>query len=221
MKSKLFNSFYEKSHSMLYPLVKRSDYFLHLEKRLNIFHSPEKRELLIYQKLEYIFKNFDIDFITIILDHSIKKPKYTKNREVVFPSKNEEINFFDIAFIISEIILVEFLSKNKTHKNLFASIYKYALTKIYKIEAIAIDKLFAEIGIEKTDSFYFIYDSFVNKDAWTLLAKNYHINAVDMKKKKSNLMLKYFFKKDKESITVCVLNNKKIKVFIVDDNIEN
>lgn len=203
----------------LYPLIESTDYFLHLNKRLNIFETPAKRELLVVQKLDYILKNFDLGFVNVVLDENAKYPKYTKNKQAVFPLKNEEKNFFDVALVVSEIIMIEFLKEKKVYEELFASIYKSVLFKLYKIDPAITESVFNSIGITTHDNYELIHDSFVNKDAWNLVNKEFGFNLTDMKKTVSTNMTYYTFNKKCEDhmkkIIVCVLTNKKVKVFVV------
>lgn len=214
MKSKQFNAFYESSYDELYPLVQQTEYFTHLLGRLNIFTTPAKRHLLVKQKIEYILKNFDMGFITVIVDEKVKTPKYTKNKEMVFPAFNEEKNFFDVVYLISEVIMVEFIGMKKTYDKTFASIYKDVLGKIYKIEAAPIIKMFESLGVTEINAYEMIYDSYINKDAWTLIYDRYNFRLNDMNKEETDLMVKYFFEKDNEKVIVCALKNKKVKAFV-------
>lgn len=214
MKSKQFNAFYESSYDELYPLVQQTEYFTHLLGRLNIFTTPAKRHLLVKQKIEYILKNFDMGFITVIVDEKVKTPKYTKNKEMVFPAFNEEKNFFDVVYLISEVIMVEFIGMKKTYDKTFASIYKDVLGKIYKIEATPIIKMFESLGVTEINAYEMIYDSYINKDAWTLIYDRYNFRLNDMNKEETDLMVKYFFEKDNEKVIVCALKNKKVKAIV-------
>lgn len=203
----------------LYPLVESTEYFIHLKKRLNIFETPAKRELLVIQKLEYILKNFDLGFVQVILDENAKYPKYTKNKQAVFPLIHEEKNFFDVALVVSEIIMIEFLKEKKIYEELFASIYKNVLSKLYKIDLAITESIFNSIGITTHDNYEMIHDSFVNKEAWNLVNKEFGFNPTDMKKTVSTHMTYYNFNKNCEDhikkIIVSVLTNKKVKVFLV------
>jgi hypothetical protein len=214
MKSKLFNAFYESSYNELYPIVQQTEYFNHLVSRLNIFTTPAKRHLLVQQKIEYILKNFDMDFVKVIIDDKAKSPNYTKNKEMIFPAHNEEKNWFDVVYLISEVIMIDFIGIKKSYDKLFASIYKDVLSKVYKIEAHNITAMFEKIGVADSLSYEMIYDSYINKDAWTLIYDRYAIILNDMKKEENDIMVKYFFEKDAENITVCTLRNKKVKVIV-------
>ncbi len=214
MKSKQFNAFYESSYDELYPLVQKTEYFIHLVSRLNIFTTPAKRHLLVKQKLEYILKNFDMGFITVIIDEKAKSPKYTKNKEMIFPAVNEEKNFFDVAYLISEVIMVDFIGVKKTYDKTFASIYKDILGRIYKIGHEPIVKMFENLGVVDLNAYEMIYDSYINKDAWTLIYERYNFRLNDMNKEETDLMVKYFFEKDSEKVIVCALKNKKVKAIV-------
>lgn len=214
MKSKQFNEFYESSYDELYPLVQKTDYFTHLVSRLNIFTTPAKRHLLVKQKIEYILKNFDMGFISVVIDEKAKVPKYTKNKQMIFPANNEEKNFFDVVYLISEVIMVEFIGIKKTYDKIFASIYKDIMGRIYKIEPEIIIKMFKSLGINEVNAYEMIYDSYINKDAWTLIYDRYNFRLNDMNKEENDLMVKYFFEKDNEKVIVCTLKNKKVKVIV-------
>lgn len=214
MKSKQFNAFYERSYDELYPLVQQTDYFTHLLSRLNIFTTPAKRHLLVQQKLEYILKNFDMGFIHVIVDEKAKTPKYTKNKEMIFPAHQEGKNFFDIVYLISEVIMVEFIGMKKTYDKTFASIYKDVLAKIYKIEFEPVITMFNHLGVADLNAYEMIYDSYINKDAWTLIYEKYNFRLNDMTKEETDLMVKYFFEKNNEKIVVCALKNKKVKAIV-------
>jgi len=123
MKSKAFNKFYDLSHNLLYPHVINNAFFKDLKKRLNIFVSQEKRATLIKQKIEYIFLNFDINGYEIVIDDKIDKIRISKNKKVYFPYKNQEINFFDAIFVISEIITKDFLNKSKKLQDILLIVF--------------------------------------------------------------------------------------------------
>ena len=214
MKSKQFNEFYERSYDELYPLVQKTDYFTHLVSRLNIFTTPTKRHLLVKQKIEYILKNFDMGFISVVIDEKAKVPKYTKNKQMIFPAGNEEKNFFDVVYLISEVIMVEFIGMKKTYDKTFASIYKDILSRIYKLDPTPIIKMFESLGVTEINAYEMIYDSYINKDAWTLIYDRYNFRLNDMNKEETDLMVKYFFEKNNEKVIVCTLKNKKVKAFV-------
>lgn len=214
MKSKQFNAFYERSYDDLYPLIQKTEYFNHLVSRLNIFTTPAKRHLLVKQKIEYILKNFDMGFIRVIVDEKAKTPKYTKHKEMIFPANHEEKNFFDVVYLISEVIMVEFIGMKKSYDKTFASIYKDVLSRIYKIESQPIIDMFSHLGITDLSAYEMIYDSYINKDAWTLIYEKYNFRLNDMSKEETDLMVKYFFEKDNEKVVVCTLKNKKVKAIV-------
>lgn len=214
MKSKLFNAFYESSYNDLYPIVQQTEYFNHLVSRLNIFTTPEKRHQLVKQKIEYILKNFDMGFVNVIMDDKVKTPNYTKNKEMIFPTEHEEKNWFDVVYLISEVIMVDFIGIKKSYDKVFASIYKDILSKVYKIESLHTTAMFEKIGVPDSSSYEMIYDNYINKDAWNLIYEKYAIRLNDMKKEESDMMVKYFFEKNNEKITVCTLKNKKVKVIV-------
>lgn len=217
MKSKLFNAFYAQSYDELYPLVQQTEYFTHLLKRLNIFTTPSKRHLLVQQKIEYILKNFDMGFITVVIDEKAKIPKYTKNKEMIFPAGNEEKNWFDVIYLISEVIMVDFIGMKKTYDKTFASIYKDVLSRVFKIDPSTTITMFNNIGVVDVGAYEMIYDCYINKDAWTLIYEKYQFRLNDMNKEETDLMVKYFFEKENEKVTVCSLKNKKIKVIVTSD----
>lgn len=215
MKSKQFNAFYESSYDELYPLVKQTDYFRHLLHRLNIFTTPDKRHLLVKQKIEYILKNFDMHFVNVIIDEKAKTPKYTKNKEMVFPAHHEEKNWFDLMYLISEVIMIEFIGMKKTYTDVFASIYQDVIGRVYKIPKNIVKNMFSKLGIQHITSYQMIYDSYINKDAWTMIYNEYKFRLHDMNKEQNEIMVKYFFQKEDEKVIVCTLKNKKVKAFVV------
>jgi len=213
MKSKAFNKFYDLSHNLLYPHVINNAFFKDLKKRLNIFVSQEKRATLIKQKIEYIFLNFDINGYEIIVDDKIDKIRISKNKKVYFPYKNEEINFFDAIFAISEIITKDFLNKSKKYDSEFASVYFNTLKKVYKIEDNLIEEFYEIIKIKKIQ-ISIIYDNFVNMHAWEEIIKKHNFKLTDAKEDKENPeILRYTFENDEYEIIVCYLKNKKVKAF--------
>lgn len=215
MKSKQFNAFYESSYDELYPLVQQTDYFKHLLSRLNIFTTPEKRHLLVKQKIEYILKNFDMHFVNVIIDEKAKTPKYTKNKEMVFPASFEEKNWFDLMYLISEVIMLEFIGIKKSYTDVFASIYQDVIGRVYKIPKSVVKNMFSKLGVQHITAYQMIYDSYINKDAWTLIYNEYKFRLHDMNKEQNEIMVKYFFQKEDEKVIVCTLKNKKVKAFVV------
>ena len=215
MKSKQFNAFYESSYNELYPIVKQTDYFSHLLNRLNIFTTPEKRHLLVKQKIEYILKNFDMHFVNVIIDEKAKTPKYTKNKEMVFPAHYEEKNWFDLMYLISEVIMIEFIGMKKSYTDVFASIYQDVIGRVYKIPKNLVKNMFNKLGVQHIASYEMIYDSYINKDAWTLIYNEYKFRLHDMNKEQNEIMVKYFFQKEDEKVIVCTLKNKKVKAFVI------
>lgn len=214
MKSKLFNQFYSNSHEILLPIVKKSYFYNHLLDRLNIFTTPSKRELLIKQKLYYIFNNFDLGNIPIVLDEKLKIPKYTKDGVAMFPLKNEEINFFDSIYIITEIMLIDLVNKKKKYDDLFASMYVKNIERVFKINYNEYNAVFPEMRLNVFDM---IYNDFINREAWNILYEKFKININDMEYKSIDLGDQYKFEFKNFEILVNVLLNKRIKIFLIDN----
>lgn len=213
MKSKSFDTFYDRIHSELYSHAKNSVFFQKLMKKLNIFITPEKRTSLIQDKIEYIFSNMGLPYVKIKIDEVAKYPKYTKNKEAVFPESNEEKNFFDTVFIISEIILTDILGRSKTYESEFAAIYKYAVSKVFRLEEDLINKVFQKNGITLENSIKVIYDDFSSKDVWKIIHDSYGFKLNDMKSRKNKNFQKYTFENNSIEIVVYILENNRIKAF--------
>lgn len=214
MKSKLFNQFYSNSHTLLLPIVQKSYFYNHLVERLNIFTTPAKREILIKQKLYYIFNNFDLGNIPIVLDEKLKTPKYTKDGVAMFPLKNEAINFFDAVYLITEIMLIDLANKKKKYDDLFASMYIKNIERVFKVDYQEYDKIFPEMRLNVFD---IIYNDFINREAWNILYKKFKININDMEYKSIDLGEQYKFEFKNFEILVNVLLNKRIKIFLIDN----
>lgn len=213
MKSKSFNLFYNLSHSILYPEVVKSGYFKDLTKRLGIFISKEKRMILINQKIDYMFLNFDIIHYEIIIDEKINKIRLSKNKKIYFPYKNAEVNFFDAIFVLAEIITADLLSKPKNYSSEFASIYFMILKKVYKIDQSIIDNFYYHSKILKKD-INLIYDDFVNIKAWKEIVKKHDFKLTDGVEDKLNKEFKrYIFNNNECEIIVCYFPHKKVKAF--------
>lgn len=213
MKSKLFKQFYDKSYEHLYPVIKQSNYFQHLTNRLNIFTTESKRTQLVQQKIDYIFQNFDLGNIPILMDEKAKYPKYTKDGVAVFPSYNEERNFFDCIYLITEIMMVEFLNKKKSYDDLFASVYIKNVERVFKIH-FDFKIIFPNMNLNKFEQHY---DDFINREAWSTVYKKFNININDMKCNQQDLSEQFIFEENDFNIIVNVLLNKKIKVFSINN----
>jgi hypothetical protein len=213
MKSKAFNLFYDLSHSLLLPEVQKTNYYKDLKKRLGIFVSQEKREMLIKQKIDYIFLNFDITGYEVIVEEKINKIKLSKDKMACFPYKNEDINFFDAVFLAAEIITSDFLDKKKNYTSEFASIYFMILRKVYKIDESIIDNFYVMSKIPKK-FVNIIYDDFVNLTAWSEIVKKHNFKVTDGVEDNTNSDFKrYVFNNSEYEIIVCYLKHKKIKAF--------
>lgn len=213
MKSKAFNLFYDLSHSLLLSKVENTNYYKDLKKRLGIFTSQEKRAMLIKQKIDYIFLNFDIAGYEVIVEEKINKIRLSKDKKVYFPYEKEEINFFDAIFMAAEIITSDFLNKKKNYDSEFASIYFMILKKVYKIDNEIIDEFYIRSGIKKK-SVNVIYDNFVNLHAWSEIVSKHNFKVSDGVEDNSNSDFKrYIFNNNEYEIIVCYLKHKKIKAF--------
>lgn len=74
--------------------------------------------------------------------------------------------------------------------------------------------MFENLGVVDLNAYEMIYDSYINKDAWTLIYERYNFRLNDMNKEETDLMVKYFFEKDSEKVIVCALKNKKVKAIV-------
>lgn len=213
MKSKAFHLFNNLSYSLFFNEVTKSDYYMHLNKRLNIFSSVEKRSLLIKQKIEYILLNFDVNEYEIIIDYKIDKIKITKNKKIYIPYKNNESNFFYIIFNLTEVIMKDFLNKKPEYKSYFASIYLYLLKKVYKIENNLILKFCNELNV-KNDLVSIIYDGFIEKEAWEKIRiKNYFKLEDGIYDENEKFISRNLFNNNFLELIICKFPHKKIKVF--------
>lgn len=215
MKSKAFHLFNNLSYSLFFNEVTKSDYYMDLNKRLNIFSSVEKRSLLIKQKIEYILLNFDVNDYEIIIDYKIDIIKITKNKKIYIPYKNNESNFFYIIFNLTEIIMKDFLNKKPEYKNNFSSIYLYLLKKIYKIENNLILNFCNELNV-KNDSLSIIYDGFIEKEAWEKIRIKNDFKLEDgIYDENEKFISRTLFNNNFLELVICKFPHKKIKVFEV------
>lgn len=215
MKSKAFHLFNNLSYSLFFNEVTKSDYYMDLNKRLNIFSSVEKRSLLIKQKIEYILLNFDVNDYEIIIDYKIDIIKITKNKKIYIPYKNNESNFFYIIFNLTEIIMKDFLNQKPEYKNNFSSIYLYLLKKIYKIENNLILNFCNELNV-KNDSLSIIYDGFIEKEAWEKIRIKNDFKLEDgIYDENEKFISRTLFNNNFLELVICKFPHKKIKVFEV------
>lgn len=211
MKSKAFHSFKKLSDSLLFNQVIKTPYYIDLKKRLNIFTSEEKRSLLIKQKIDYIFLNFDINYYEVIIDYKINTIKITNKNKIYIPFKNQDKNFFDIIFSLSEIIVKDCLNKKNNYGNEFSSIYFNILKKVYKVNDDLIVDFYKKLKIEG-DKTSIIYEGFKEKDAFDKI-KNKHNLTFNRKILDCDFINKTILENDVIEIIICKFRHNKIKVF--------